>query len=174
MPVRRTMSKVLLMAAVGPAAGGGRVLERQSRPSPRRRPPRDGNIVVPTGTPITIAYITSLTGEGASQDGTSPAGFTARIDLQNAEGGVDGHKLVATDHRRPDQPHLDHHRRAERGVQGLRHRLAEPTVLPGRQVPATGGRAGDRLLRRRPGVGHPALHEHVRLRQRQREPEATR
>jgi branched-chain amino acid transport system substrate-binding protein len=47
-----------------------------------------------TGSPITIAYISSLTGEGASQDGTSPAGFTARIDLQNAEGGIDGHKLV--------------------------------------------------------------------------------
>ncbi len=47
-----------------------------------------------TGTPITIAYISSLTGPGGSQDGTSPAGFTARIDLQNAEGGIDGHKLV--------------------------------------------------------------------------------
>ena len=47
-----------------------------------------------TGSPITIAYISSLTGEGASQDGTSPAGFTARIDEQNAEGGIDGHKLV--------------------------------------------------------------------------------
>ena len=47
-----------------------------------------------TGSPITIAYISSLTGEGASQDGSSPPGFTARIDLQNAEGGIDGHKLV--------------------------------------------------------------------------------
>jgi branched-chain amino acid transport system substrate-binding protein len=47
-----------------------------------------------TGSPITIAYISSLTGEGASQDGSSPAGFTARIDMQNAEGGIDGHKLV--------------------------------------------------------------------------------
>ncbi|MGA2838165.1 MAG: ABC transporter substrate-binding protein [Acidimicrobiales bacterium] len=47
-----------------------------------------------TGSPITIAYISSLTGEGASQDGSSPAGFTARIDLQNAEGGIDGHRLV--------------------------------------------------------------------------------
>jgi branched-chain amino acid transport system substrate-binding protein len=44
--------------------------------------------------PITIAYITDLTGEGASENGTSPAGFKARIDLQNAEGGVNGHKLV--------------------------------------------------------------------------------
>src|SRR5580698_2631330 len=45
-------------------------------------------------TPITIAYITSVTGVGGAEDGTSPAGFDARIDLQNAEGGVDGHKLV--------------------------------------------------------------------------------
>jgi hypothetical protein len=36
----------------------------------------------------------TLTGEGASQNGSSPAGFYARIDLQNAEGGVDGHKIV--------------------------------------------------------------------------------
>ncbi len=44
--------------------------------------------------PITIAYITDLTGQGASQNGTSAAGFDARIALQNAEGGVNGHKLV--------------------------------------------------------------------------------
>jgi branched-chain amino acid transport system substrate-binding protein len=44
--------------------------------------------------PITIAYITDLTGEGASENGTSPAGFEARLDEQNAEGGVNGHKLV--------------------------------------------------------------------------------
>ena len=47
-----------------------------------------------TGSPITLAYITSLTGPGASQDGGSQAGFLARIDEQNAMGGVDGHKLV--------------------------------------------------------------------------------
>ena len=44
--------------------------------------------------PITIAYITDLTGEGAAENSASPAGFEARIDLQNAEGGVSGHKLV--------------------------------------------------------------------------------
>ncbi len=44
--------------------------------------------------PLTIAYITSLTGPGASETGGSQAGFLARIDEQNAEGGVDGHKLV--------------------------------------------------------------------------------
>ena len=44
--------------------------------------------------PITIAYVTDVTGEGASQNGSSPAGFYARIDLQNAEGGVHGHKII--------------------------------------------------------------------------------
>jgi ABC-type branched-subunit amino acid transport system substrate-binding protein len=44
--------------------------------------------------PITLAYVTDLTGEGASQNGTSAAGFNARIALQNAQGGVNGHKLV--------------------------------------------------------------------------------
>ena len=44
--------------------------------------------------PITIAYITDLTGEGGSENATSPAGFDARIAEQNAEGGVNGHKLV--------------------------------------------------------------------------------
>jgi branched-chain amino acid transport system substrate-binding protein len=44
--------------------------------------------------PITIAYITDLTGEGGSQNGTSAPGFQARIAQQNAQGGVNGHKLV--------------------------------------------------------------------------------
>ncbi len=44
--------------------------------------------------PITIAYITDLTGEGAAENSASPAGFEARIDMQNAEGGVNGHKIV--------------------------------------------------------------------------------
>ena len=47
-----------------------------------------------SGAPITIAYVTSVTGEGGAEDATSVAGFEARLDLQNAEGGVNGHKLV--------------------------------------------------------------------------------
>lgn len=47
-----------------------------------------------TGSPITLAYITSLTGPGAPEDAGSQAGFLARIDLQNSMGGVNGHKLV--------------------------------------------------------------------------------
>ena len=44
--------------------------------------------------PITIAYVTDLTGPGGAENSTSPAGFEARLALQNAEGGVNGHKLV--------------------------------------------------------------------------------
>ena len=44
--------------------------------------------------PITLALVTSLTGPGAPQFQTSPSAFEARLDLQNAEGGVHGHKLV--------------------------------------------------------------------------------
>ena len=49
---------------------------------------------VASASPITIAYVTDLTGEGGSENSTSPAGFDARIAMQNAEGGVNGHKLV--------------------------------------------------------------------------------
>jgi len=44
--------------------------------------------------PITIAYVTDLTGEGGAENASSPAGFNARIAMQNAQGGVNGHKLV--------------------------------------------------------------------------------
>ena len=44
--------------------------------------------------PIKIALITDLTGPGGPIYSTSPSAFDARIDLQNAEGGVNGHKLV--------------------------------------------------------------------------------
>ena len=47
-----------------------------------------------SASPITLAYISSLTGAGASQDAGTQSGFIARIDEQNAMGGVNGHKLV--------------------------------------------------------------------------------
>ncbi len=46
-----------------------------------------------SASPITLALITSLTGEGASEFSQAPAGFNARIALQNAQGGVNGHKI---------------------------------------------------------------------------------
>jgi ABC-type branched-subunit amino acid transport system substrate-binding protein len=46
--------------------------------------------------PYTIVMITSLTGEGGSEFANTPPGFNARIAMQNAEGGVNGHKLQTT------------------------------------------------------------------------------
>ncbi len=56
-------------------------------------------VVVPAGSasaagpPIKIALITSETGIAASEFATTPQGFLSRIDLQNAQGGVNGRKL---------------------------------------------------------------------------------
>ena len=47
-----------------------------------------------TPVPLTIALITSETGAAASQSVGAAKGFIARIDAQNAQGGVNGHKLV--------------------------------------------------------------------------------
>ncbi|MGH8996262.1 MAG: ABC transporter substrate-binding protein [Acidimicrobiales bacterium] len=44
--------------------------------------------------PITLAFISSLTGRAGSQFSQSPLGFKARVALQNAHGGVNGHKIV--------------------------------------------------------------------------------
>ncbi len=46
-----------------------------------------------SGKPILLAMVTSLTGEGSSEFSQAAAGFNARIAMQNAEGGVNGHKL---------------------------------------------------------------------------------
>ena len=46
-----------------------------------------------SGTPLNISYISSLTGPAASEYGNSQQGCVARVDLQNAEGGVHGRKI---------------------------------------------------------------------------------
>jgi ABC-type branched-subunit amino acid transport system substrate-binding protein len=44
--------------------------------------------------PITIAFVTSLTGQAAAEFSASPQAFLARLRMANAQGGVNGHKLV--------------------------------------------------------------------------------
>jgi ABC-type branched-subunit amino acid transport system substrate-binding protein len=84
MPVNRQISKVLLTAALAlPLVVAGC---SNSNSATTTAPA--------SAAPITIAYVSSLTGPAASQDGSSPAGFQARIAQQNAAGGVNGHKLV--------------------------------------------------------------------------------
>ncbi len=46
-----------------------------------------------SGAPLNITYISSLTGPAASEFGSSQQGCVARVDLQNAEGGVNGRKI---------------------------------------------------------------------------------
>jgi len=48
----------------------------------------------PSKSPITIALLDSTTGPAGPEFVRAPQGFLARIALQNAEGGVDGHRLV--------------------------------------------------------------------------------
>ena len=81
---RRTRSGALGARAAGPDG-------RECRPPSSTATPSSA---AASPAPITIAYITSMTGPGAAEDASSPAGFNARIAMQNAEGGVDGHKLV--------------------------------------------------------------------------------
>ena len=45
------------------------------------------------GAPIKIALITSESGIAAAEFSTSPQGFLARVDLQNAKGGINGRKI---------------------------------------------------------------------------------
>jgi branched-chain amino acid transport system substrate-binding protein len=45
------------------------------------------------GKPLNITYVSSLTGPAASEFGNSQQGCVARIDLQNAEGGVGGRRI---------------------------------------------------------------------------------
>jgi branched-chain amino acid transport system substrate-binding protein len=54
-----------------------------------------GTAVGASSAPITIGVITSLTGPESTSEPRSQvlAGLTARIDLQNAQGGVNGHKI---------------------------------------------------------------------------------
>lgn len=46
-----------------------------------------------SGSPLDITYISSLTGPGASEYANSQLGCVARVDLQNAEGGINGRKV---------------------------------------------------------------------------------
>ena len=121
--------------------------------------------------PITLALVTSLTGPSAPETSSDPAGFLARIDLQNAAGGVNGHKLVPLVIDDQTSPAADRDGRAERVVQGgNRHRVGQPALLPRCQVPPGARSARDRVLYGRARVGSAALYEHVLVGPRQRRP----
>jgi len=59
-----------------------------------------------SATPLTLVMISSLTGPGSSEFSQAAAGFNARVALQNAQGGVNGHKIngiVLDDQTSPTQ-----------------------------------------------------------------------
>ncbi len=57
-----------------------------------------------TPTTITVGLITEESGSGASGAFGIPESFKARIDLQNAEGGVDGRKIKVITEDDQSQP----------------------------------------------------------------------
>ena len=124
--------------------------------------------------PITIAYITDLTGEGAAENSASPAGFEARIDMQNAQGGVNGHKLVPLvidDQTSPSEITTAVQDAISKGAFGI---VAQsPVFFLAAKYPQEAGMPVTGAYHRRSRMGHAALHEHVRLRRRQREPEVS-
>jgi branched-chain amino acid transport system substrate-binding protein len=70
-----TMACAMAMSVAGVAGFGGAVASAATK------------------SPITIAYICDCTGPGGSEDIGVVGAFRARIDLQNAMGGVNGHKI---------------------------------------------------------------------------------
>lgn len=74
------------------------------------------------GSPITLALVTSQTGLAAPQFQDSVQGFDARIALQNARGGVNGHPLVPlviNDNTNPAQTVTAVQQAISKGVLGI-------------------------------------------------------
>jgi len=119
--------------------------------------------------PITIVLITSRTGVAAAEYSTAPAGFLARVALQNASGGIDGHKIVPL--VIDDQTSLSSVATATQDAiskKALGIVAVSPVFFCCREIPARSRDSGHRKLLRRPRMGRAALYEHVRIRQWQR------
>jgi len=90
--------------------------------------------------PITLALITSLTGEAGPQFADTPLGFDARIALQNAEGGVNGHKiipLVIDDQTSPSEDPIAVQDAISKGAFGIVS--ASPLFFEGAKYPQEAG-----------------------------------
>src|SRR5579862_3031545 len=100
----------------------------------------------PAKAPIKIALVSSLTGEGASEFSDTPQGFLSRIDLQNAHGGIDGHKIepiVIDDQTNPTTAQTAVQEAISKGVAGIV--AVSPLFFEGSKfaqqagIPVTGG-----------------------------------
>jgi branched-chain amino acid transport system substrate-binding protein len=75
-----------------------------------------------TKSPVTIAYVCDCTGPGGPEDVGVVGAFRARIDEQNAKGGVNGHKistLILDDQTSPTQDATAVQEAVSRGVIGI-------------------------------------------------------
>ena len=75
-----------------------------------------------TKSPITIALVCTCSGPGGPEYQGVPGAFRARIDLQNANGGVNGHKistLVLDDQTSPTQASTAVQEAVSQGVLGI-------------------------------------------------------
>jgi branched-chain amino acid transport system substrate-binding protein len=96
--------------------------------------------------PIKIAMVSSLTGAGASAFDAAPQGFLSRIDLQNAKGGIDGHKIepiIIDDQTNPTTAQTAVQEAISKGVAGIVS--VSPLFFEGAKfaqqagIPVTGG-----------------------------------
>ncbi len=96
--------------------------------------------------PIKIALISSLTGPAASEFSTTAQGFNARIALQNAMGGINGHKIegiVIDDQTSPSSDATAVQDAISKGVAGIV--AVSPLFFDGAKyaeqagIPVTGG-----------------------------------
>ena len=123
-----------------------------------------------SGSPITLVMITSLTGEGSSEFSNAPAGFNARIALQNAEGGIDGHKIkgvVLDDQTSPTEVATAVQDAVSKNPAGIVS--TSPLFFLADKYPQQAGLPVTGGFFDGPGVGRAALHQHVRLGRRQRQ-----
>jgi branched-chain amino acid transport system substrate-binding protein len=82
----------------------------------------NGNATANAAAPIKIGYITSATGIASSSFADGAAGAQARIDAQNAAGGIDGHKLqliVKDDQSNPSLDQVEAKDLVSQGVFGM-------------------------------------------------------
>jgi branched-chain amino acid transport system substrate-binding protein len=96
--------------------------------------------------PIKIALVSSLTGQAAAEFSDTPQGFLSRIDMQNAKGGIDGHKIepiVIDDQTNPTTAQTAVQEAISKGVAGIV--ATSPLFFEGAKfaqqagIPVTGG-----------------------------------
>jgi branched-chain amino acid transport system substrate-binding protein len=92
--MRRSRRNRILLLGVGSLAGLSLITACASGSAGTGQASQGASSPGVAGSSVTVGYIGDQTGALASASANSLAGFKARIDRQNAEGGVDGRKIV--------------------------------------------------------------------------------